>query len=55
VDVVYLRSEPSIGRVVKWHSSSGWGWVLMGLGVFILAVGLFVLYMAWRMLTDKNE
>lgn len=55
VDVVYLRSEPSVGRVVKWHSSSGWGWVLMGLGVFILAVGLFVLYMAWRMLTDKNE
>ena len=55
VDVVYLRSEPGIGRVLKWHSSSGWGWVLMGLGVFILAVGLFIFYMAWRMLAAKNE
>jgi predicted metal-binding membrane protein len=53
VDVVYLRDEPSIGRVVKWHGS--WMWVLTSLGVFILAASLFVLYMAYRMLALKNE
>jgi hypothetical protein len=52
VEVVYLRDEPTIGRVVKWHGSSMW--VLTGLGVFILLVALFVLTMAYRMLAIKN-
>lgn len=53
VDVVYLRDEPNMGRVVKWHSASGWGWVLTGLGVFLLATALFVLVMSYRMLLPK--
>ena len=40
VDVVYLKDEPAVGRVVKWHGSSMW--VLTGLGVFLLMTGLFV-------------
>ncbi len=53
VDVLYLRDEPNMGRVVKWHSASGWGWVLTGLGVFLLATALFVLVMSCRMLLPK--
>lgn len=53
VDVVYLRDEPNMGRVVKWHSASGWGWVLTGLGVFLLATALFILVMSYRMLLPK--
>jgi hypothetical protein len=52
VDVLYLRDEPSVGRVVQWYGSSMW--VLTGLGVFILLVALFVLTMAYRMLAIKN-
>jgi hypothetical protein len=55
VDVVYLRDEPAIGRVAKWHgtSNSGWGWVLTGLGVFLLMTGLFILVLSYRMLSPK--
>ena len=52
VDVVYLRDEPAVGRVVKWQGSSMW--VLTGLGVFILMASLFVFYMAYRMMALKN-
>lgn len=52
VEVVYLRDEPAIGRVVKWHGASMW--VLTGLGVFILLLALFISSMAWRMLASKN-
>ena len=54
VDVVYLRDEPNMGRVVKWHSASGWGWVLAGLGVFLLMTGVFILIISWRMLIAKG-
>lgn len=53
VAVVYLRGEPNIGRVIKWHGSSMW--VLTSLGVFILAVAVFIFYMALRMLALKNK
>ncbi|MDO8456036.1 MAG: hypothetical protein Q7T07_03885 [Burkholderiaceae bacterium] len=52
VDVVYLKDEPAIGRVVKWHGSSMS--ILTGLGVFILMAALFVFYLAYRMLVSKN-
>lgn len=48
VDVVYLKDEPTVGRVVKWHGSSMW--VMTGLGVFLLMTGLFVLYLSYQML-----
>lgn len=48
VDVIYLKDEPSTGRVVKWHGSSMW--VLTGLGVFLLMAGLFFLYLSYQML-----
>lgn len=53
VAVVYLRDEPNIGRVLKWHGTSGWGWVLTGLGAFLLMTALFVLIMSYRMLSPK--
>lgn len=53
VAVVYLRDEPSMGRVTKWHGSSFS--VLTGLGVFILLVAMFIFYMAFKMLALKNE
>ena len=52
VDVVYLRDEPHIGRVVKWHGSSMW--VLTGLGLFILLVAAFIFNIAFRMLVFPN-
>ena len=52
VDVVYLRDEPHIGRVVKWHGSSMW--VLTGLGLFILLVAAFIFNIAFRMLMSPN-
>lgn len=52
VDVVYLKDEPAIGRVVKWYGSSMS--VLTGLGVFILMAALFVFCMAYRMLISKS-
>jgi hypothetical protein len=51
VDVVYLKDEPAVGRVVAWHGSSMW--VLTGLGVFLLIAGLFIFYMSYRMLASK--
>ncbi len=51
VDVVYLRDEPAVGRVLKWHGSSNW--LLTGLGVVLLITALFVFYISWRMLKDK--
>ena len=53
VDVVYLRDEPAMGRVLKWHGSSNW--LLTGLGVVLLITALFVFYISWRMLTDKLQ
>ena len=53
VAVVYLRDEPAVGRVLKWHGTSGWGWVLTGLGAFLLMTALFVLIMSYRMLSPK--
>ena len=53
VDVVYLRDEPNIGRVMKWHGSSMW--VLTGLGVFLLVVSLFSFSIIFRILALKNE
>jgi hypothetical protein len=52
VMVVYLRDEPSIARVTKWHSSSFS--VLTALGGFILLAALFILYLSYRMLVSKN-
>lgn len=52
VDVVYLRDEPAVGRVLKWHGSSNW--LLTGLGVVLLITALFVFYISCRMLTDKS-
>ena len=53
VDVIYLKDEPALGRVIKWHGSSFS--VLTGLGVFILLVAMFIFYMAFKMLALKNE
>jgi hypothetical protein len=52
VDVVYLRDEPGIGRVVKWHGSSLS--VLTVLGAFLLLVAFFILVMSYRMLASKD-
>jgi hypothetical protein len=53
VDVIYLRDEPNIGRVAKWHGSSLS--VLTVLGAFLLLVALFILVMSYRMLISKNR
>ncbi len=53
VDVVYLRDEPQIGRVVKWHGSSMW--VLTGLGIFLLVVALFSFSIIFRIFAFKNN
>jgi hypothetical protein len=53
VDVVYLRNEPNIGRVAKWHGSSLS--VLTVLGAFLLLVAFFILVMSYRMLISKNR
>ena len=52
VDVLYLKSEPSIGRVVAWHGSSIS--ILTVLGVFLSMAALFIFYIAMRMLFTKN-
>ena len=52
VDALYLRDEPHIGRVVKWHGSSMW--VLTGLGLFILLAAAFIFNIAFRMLMSPN-
>ena len=52
VDVVYLRDEPGIGRVVKWHGFSLS--VLTVLGAFLLLVAFFILVMSYRMLASKD-
>jgi hypothetical protein len=51
VDVVYLRDEPGIGRVLKWHGSSLS--VLTLLGMVLGATALFIFYMSCRMLMQK--
>ena len=48
VDALYLKSEPTVGRVVAWHGSS-WS-VLTMLGVVVLLAAVFVFYAAWRVL-----
>ena len=53
VAVVYLRDEPSVGRVTRWHGSSFS--VLTGLGGFILLVAMFIFFMAFKILALKNE
>jgi hypothetical protein len=53
VDVVYLKDEPAVGRVVKWHGSSMW--VLTCLGVLLLLAAMFVFYMAGRILALKTK
>ena len=51
-DVVYLKDEPAIGRVTKWHGSSIS--MLTLIGVLILMAALSVFYMCYRMLVSKN-
>ena len=52
VDVVYLMTEPSIGRVLKWHGSTFS--VLTVLGLCMLLAALFIAYLSYRMLVSKN-
>jgi hypothetical protein len=51
VDVVYLRDEPGIGRVMAWHGSSTW--LLTGLGVVLLLTALFIVYKSYQLLILK--
>ena len=52
VAVVYLKDEPATARVPQWHGSSFS--LLTALGVFVLTAGLFVFYLAYRMLVSKR-
>jgi hypothetical protein len=54
VDVIYLRDEPSVGRVLKWHSSSAWVWVLTVLGMVLLLTALFIVYISFRLLVSRK-
>jgi hypothetical protein len=51
VDVVYLRDEPGIGRVMAWHGSSTW--LLTGLGLVLLLTALFIVYKSYQLLILK--
>jgi hypothetical protein len=51
VDVVYLRDEPGIGRVMAWHGSSTW--LLTGLGLVLLLTALFIVYKSYQSLILK--
>jgi hypothetical protein len=46
VQVIYLRDEPSVGRVVQWHGSSTW-W-MASLGVVLLVAGLLIVYLSYQ-------
>jgi hypothetical protein len=53
VNVVYLREEPTLGRVVKWHTS--YPWIDAVIGVFLLASSLFCFYFIPRFLALRTE
>ncbi len=52
-NVVYLREDPTMGRVVKWHSS--YPWLYAVIGAFLLAGSLFCFYFISRILAHKND
>jgi hypothetical protein len=52
VDVVYLRDEPGIGRVLKWHDDS---LSILTVLVFLGAAALFIFYMSRHILVQKKR
>jgi hypothetical protein len=50
--VVYLRDEPGIGRVLKWHDDS---LSILTVLVFLGAAPLFIFYMSCHILVQKNQ
>jgi hypothetical protein len=52
VQVIYLRDEPSVGRVVQWHGSSTW-W-MASLGAVLLVAGLLIVYLSYQFIFSRK-